>query len=250
MDRLVLESYLNNYLNTATIKDYCPNGLQVEGKNEIHQVATAVSASLSTIQLAAEMGVDALITHHSLFWEKDPYPIIRAKKEKIELLLQAGISLFAYHLPLDAHPEVGNNWHAARQLGWQNLQPFGEYYGTFIGVRGTFRPQPIEQLITAVETYYGHPATTALGGKKEISSAALISGGAYKEIPAAALAGVDCFITGNFDEPAWNLAHEEKIHFLALGHTATEKIGPKALATHLQKQFSIQAFFIDSSNPF
>jgi dinuclear metal center YbgI/SA1388 family protein len=245
-----LENYLNNYLNVSTIKDYCPNGLQVEGKLDIHKAAVAVSASLDTIEQAVLADVDALIVHHGLFWERDPYPLIDVKKTKIELLLKNGISLFAYHLPLDAHQEIGNNWKAARDLGWENLQPFGEYNGTEIGVSGTFASKTIDKFVAEIENYYGHAATTALGGSQTISSCALISGGAYKELPQAAAKGFDCFITGNFDEPAWNMAHEKKIHFLALGHTATEKIGPKALGNHLSEVFGIPVTFLDTSNPF
>ena len=245
-----LEVYLSDYLKVSAIKDYCPNGLQVEGKSEIKKIATAVSASLETFEQCVELGIDALIVHHGLFWEKDPYPLIGIKRKKIELLLKGGISLFAYHLPLDAHPEVGNNWQAARDWGWENLEPFGDYYGTFIGVKGTFRQRTIQQLVREVENYYGHPAATALGGKNNVVSGALISGGAYKELAKAAGAGVDCFITGNFDEPAWNMAHEEGIHFLALGHTATEKVGPKALARHISQQFGIPVQFLDTLNPF
>lgn len=245
-----LEETLNGYLNVSIIKDFCPNGLQVEGKSEIKKVATAVSANLKTIQKAIEHEVDALIVHHGLFWFKDPYPIVGTKKNKIELLLRHGIALFTYHLPLDAHREVGNNWRAAREMGWENLEPFGEYNGTWIGVKGTFVPQQVGAFQGKLEAYYGHPATAALGGKKELSSGGLISGGAYKELGAAVQGGLDCFITGNFDEPAWNVAHEEGIHFFALGHTATEKVGPKALADHIQKNYGIPSQFLDVPNPF
>jgi dinuclear metal center YbgI/SA1388 family protein len=245
-----LENYLNAYLSVSTIKDYCPNGLQIEGKNEIRKVATAVSASLATLQQCVDREMDALIVHHGLFWEKDPYPLVGIKRVKVELLLKAHISLFAYHLPLDAHREVGNNWQAAHDLGWSDLQPFGEYNGTQIGVKGTFSERSIEQLVTYLEGYYQHPATVALGGKRHVTSAALVSGGAYKELSKAAAIGLGCYITGNFDEPAWNIAFEEQIHFLALGHTATEKVGPMALARHLTQQFGLPAEFLDIPNPF
>lgn len=250
MLRKSLEESLNTYLNVAQIKDYCPNGIQVEGKDEIKRVATAVSANLQTIEKAVEKGVDALVVHHGMFWNRDPYPIIGTKRTKLELLLQHEISLFAYHLPLDAHQEIGNNWRAARELGWEDLEPFGEFNGTFIGVKGNFSPQPIEAFVTHVEAYYSHRATVALGGKKKVKSVALISGGAYKELGAASREGVDCFMTGNFDEPAWGIAHEEGIHFLALGHSATEKIGPKAFAEYLVNQHGLEAFFLDIPNPF
>ena len=245
-----LEEYLAQYLNTNFFKDYCPNGLQVEGKSEIKRIATALSANLMTLQKCIEEKVDALIVHHGLFWDRDPYPLIGSKRTKIELLLKHGISLFAYHLPLDAHREIGNNWQAAHDLGWEELAPFGEYNGNLIGVKGSFAPESIEAFIAKLEVYYGHPAALALGGKRGVKSAALVSGGAYKELSQAAREGVDCYITGNFDEPAWGVAFEEQVNFLALGHSATERVGPKALADHLQNKFSVESFFLDVPNPF
>lgn len=223
---------------------------KLRGKKEIKKMATAVSANWATFQRAAEIGVDALIVHHGLFWDRDPYPIVRGKKAKIELLLKHQINLFAYHLPLDAHREVGNNWQAARDLGWVELEPFGEYLGTLIGVKGKFAPQPIEKCVANIENYYEHHATVALGGKPTVASGALISGGAYKELAYAVTTGVDCYITGNFDEPAWSMAHEGKVHFLALGHSATERVGPKALAAYLEQRFGLPCPFIDITNPF
>lgn len=241
---------LDVYLSAALFKDYCPNGIQVEGKEEVKTVATAVSANLQTLEAAAEMGVDALVVHHGLFWSGDSYPVVGAKKKKLQLLLEHRISLLAYHLPLDAHREVGNNWKAARDLGWKTLEPFGELNGIPIGVKGTFPAQPVEAFVKTVEAYYGHAAAAALGGKENVASAALISGGAYRELGSAAREGVDCFITGNFDEPAWGVAYEEGIHFLALGHSATEKIGPKALADYMDKDLGLDSRFIDVKNPF
>lgn len=250
MYRRQLEDYLNGFLNSATIKDYCPNGIQIEGRDEIKTIATAVSANLKTIQAAIELEVDALVVHHGIFWQNDPYTLLGAKKNKIALLLQAGISLFAYHLPLDAHLEVGNNWQAARDLNWRAIEPFGLYNGTKIGIKALLEEQQIESLIQTLENYYQHPATSALGGKKKITSVALVSGGAYKEIVQAANEGIDCFITGNFDEPAWSMAFENKIHFLAMGHCATERVGPKALAKHIQEKLELSCHFIDDNNPF
>ncbi len=245
MLRKELSDWIDTYLNVDLFEDYCPNGLQVEGKSQVKKAATAVSANIQTIEAAVKEGVDALIVHHGLFWKGDTYPIVGAKKRKLQLLMEKGISLLAYHLPLDAHQVVGNNWKAASDMEWENLEPFGG-----IGVKGEFPEQPIKTFFEKLETYYGHKAARALGGEKSVSSAALISGGAYREISRAAKEGVDCFITGNFDEPAWGWAFEEKIHFLALGHSATEKVGPKALAHYLQKEMGLETHFIDVENPF
>ena len=239
-----LAHYLENYLSASEFEDYGPNGLQVEGKESIKTCATAVSASLETIEKAVEAGVDALIVHHGLFWMRDDYCIIGPKRERLAALLKHEISLFAYHLPLDAHQEVGNNFRAAQDLGWHSLEPFS------VGVKGRFKSMPLDAFIAELEAYYGHSATVALGGKKSVQSAILISGGAYKELATAAKEGVDCFITGNFDEPAWAAAHEGRINFFALGHTATEKIGPQALAEHIDRKFGVSCTFIDSDNVF
>jgi len=248
--RTKLSQFLKEYLQPELFKDYCPNGLQIEGKDKIKKIVTAVSANLETIKKAVEAKADALICHHGIFWKGDSYRIEGSKKEQIELLLKNQISLFGYHLPLDAHAEVGNNFKAAQELGVTDLEPFGDFGGVKIGVKGRVKPRAIELFVAELEAYYDHRAHVALGGKKEISSVALISGGAYRSIAEAAQEGVDCFITGNFDEPAWAMAHEKKINFMALGHSATEKIGPKALAQYLQAQLGTEALFLDIYNPF
>jgi dinuclear metal center YbgI/SA1388 family protein len=240
-----LLNQLNDYLHTPLFKDYCVNGLQVQGKSEVKKIATAVSASLNIIEEAVRKDVDVLIVHHGIFWDKDSPVIQGIKKEKLALLLKSGISLVAYHLPLDAHKEIGNNWKAAMDLGWHELEPFFT-----IGVRGKFAKCRREEFQKHLEDYYGQKAAVALGGKEHVSSCALISGGAYRQISDASEIGVDCFVTGNFDEPAWHLAHEERINFFALGHASTEKIGPRALADFLRRVMNLDATFLEEFNPF
>lgn len=236
-------SELNNYLQVNLFEDFCPNGLQVEGKGEIKSVAIAVSASLNVIKRSKNH--DALIVHHGLFWNKDPYPITGTKKEKIKILLESGTSLLAYHLPLDAHEEVGNNFKAAKDLGWKKLERFGD-----VGVKGIFKPVKAADFRNRLEEYFGQKSHSILGGKDKIASAALISGGAYKELLKAKNAGVDAYITGSFDEPAYHQAIEEAIHFFACGHASTEKIGIKALGDYIKKKWKLKVEFIDEPNPF
>lgn len=243
-------TYLDELLQPSLFSDGCPNGLQVEGNSKIKKIATGVTASLAAIEASIEAGADALIVHHGLFWNRDSYTITGTKRKKLQRLLESGLSLLAYHLPLDAHREYGNNWRAAIELEWENLEPFGRYGNVAIGVKGTFKPQSREALAESLQRYYGHTAHMALGGKEKVHSAALISGGAYKSILEAASEGVDCFITGNFDEPAWHMAFEEGINFYALGHSHTEKIGPRILGEHLYKQFKVPCQFLDLENPF
>jgi len=245
-----LVNTLDQLLNPSLFSDHGPNGLQVEGVEKVKKVAFAVSATEETIRQCIEAKANALVVHHGLFWQRDPYEIVGAKKRKLQLLLNNDISLLAYHLPLDAHPEYGNNWKAATDMGWKELKPFGKLNNTYIGVKGVFVEKDFELFKRELESYYGHPAIFALGGKRRVKSAALISGGAYKELINAAKEGVDCFITGNFDEPAWGWAFEEKINFIAMGHSATERVGVKALKDYLAKTMGIECLFLDIPNPF
>lgn len=240
-----LSLFLQNLLSPEEFSDYCPNGIQVEGKQEVKRICFAVSASLAVIEEAVKKGADVLLVHHGIFWNKDPYIIVGTKRDKLARLLKNGISLIAYHLPLDAHPLIGNNWKAAMDLGLEDIQSFQT-----IGIKGTMQAIGIDAFRKKLETYYGRPAHVALGGKKDVSSVALISGGAHRNIEQAADAGVDCYITGSFDEPVWDIAHERKINFFALGHYSTEKIGVLALMAELQKQLKVSCEFIDIFNPF
>jgi len=242
--------YLDQLLDSQSFNDYSENGIQVEGAQAIGKIATAVSASLATIKAAVALGVDALIVHHGMFWKGDSYRVSGTKKEKLDWLFNHDISLIAYHLPPDAHQELGNNWKAANDMGWMDRQPFGVWNGKVLGVRGRFSKMPLSDFQKKLEDYYRHPSHCAFGGKEAVETAALVSGGAYKMLPEAVKEGVDCFITGNFDEPAWHQAHEEKINFFALGHAATETVGPRALGEHLSSLYNIEYHFLDIPNPF
>lgn len=245
-----LQQYLDELLQNPPVTDYCINGLQVEGQREISYIATAVTASLATITSAVDSGVQALLVHHGLFWNGDSYAITGKKRDKLSLLLKNEISLFAYHLPLDSHQQFGNNWKAAQDLGWTDLSPFGKINGVPIGVKGKMPPMTRDKFQLQLEHYYQHPAHCAAGGKDIVQSAALISGGAHKYILEAINEGIDCFITGSFDEPIWHQAYEGQINFFALGHSATERIGPQALGEHLRQHFNLKHQFIDIPNPF
>lgn len=194
-----LSDALDAFIGGQHITDRGPNGLQITNTGAIKKIATAVSTDLATIEQAVALKVNALITHHALL---DTYPIIDPiEYKKIALLLQHNIALLRYHLPLDAHHTIGNNWVAARELGWQNLQPFGHYNNVPIGVRGTVAPTPFATFLQQLERYYGNKATT-IALHQTIQSVALVSGKGYNFINQAAQAGVDCFVTGSFDEPA------------------------------------------------
>ncbi len=242
-----LSQYLNNLF--SPIEENAFNGLQVAGAGPIKTIATAVTASIEAIEKAAALQAQALIVHHGIFQKNESQPLIGNRYKKIKLLIDNNIALYAYHLPLDADREIGNNWKAAKDLGLQNLQPFLEYNKTLIGVIGAMPPVPFEVLKQKVEQYYGATAAS-VKVKDTIRSVAIVSGGADRFVADAAQAGADCFITGRFDEPVWDAAHEEHISFLGLGHYATETVGVKALAEKLQEKFGIPCTFIKTDNPF
>lgn len=244
-----LADYLNQLLDVSSFDDVCPNGIQVTNNGEITKICTAVSASLETIQKIIQAKANALIVHHGIFKVKDTVILEGTLYQKVELLLEHNIALLCYHLPLDAHQTIGNNWKVARDLGWQNLQPFGDYNKMLIGVQGTFSTISLQEFVQQLENYYGHSGAI-VPAKETIQSAAIISGGAHKFINQAIAAGVDCFITGTTDEPIWDIAQENNIAFAAFGHAATEKVGPKALANYVQETLKIPSEFIDTENPF
>ena len=238
-------AYTDELLDEAANRDYCPNGLQVEGKKEISSIATAVSASLETIEKAKELGAHALFVHHGLFWKNIEPRLCGPLKAKVEALLEGEISLFGYHLPLDYHKELGNNWRAAKEMGWQELKEFED-----LGVSGKIAPTSPADFTKQLEEFYSHGAHHAPGSSEKIERVALISGGSHWSLKEAIAEGYDAFITGSFDEPMWQMAKESKTHFFALGHSATEEIGVRSLGEHLAEKFGLKATFIPSDNPF
>lgn len=247
-----LASHLHQLLSVDLFSDYCPNGIQVgDPQSTVRKVAVAVTADLATIQETISHDANVLIVHHGLLWNSSKVsPWVGSSLQRLKLLVQHDIQLLAYHLPLDAHQTLGNNWKVAHDLQWEHMQCFGSFKPQ-IGVQGTFSPIHIHEFIQKLSTYYGCSVKAqALGGPEYISSAALTSGGAYKELNQAAQDHIDCFITGNFDEPAWSYAMENHIHFLAFGHTHTEKVGPKALSRYIQENLQLPSLFIDTQNYF
>ncbi|MCE5294670.1 MAG: Nif3-like dinuclear metal center hexameric protein [Chlamydiales bacterium] len=242
--------YIDSILLPDAFQDVCINGVQVEGKKKIKHLAVAVTASLYTIKKAKSIKADALLVHHGLFIKGRDTTITGSLKEMLSILLSSDISLLGYHLPLDAHQELGNNWPAAKMLGWTDLEPFGKFHGMHIGVKGSCEPITQEHLKKKLEKFYGHTAMTVFGGPKTIRTCALISGGAHKSIVDAVNEEVDCFITGTNDEPIWHIAQQDKINFFSLGHAATETIGVQLLGQHLAEQFDLKVTYIQENNPF
>jgi dinuclear metal center YbgI/SA1388 family protein len=248
-DLKTFSQYLQKLLDIDSYEDVFINGLQIEGKEKIAKIVTAVTASKEVIRKACAIKADALLVHHGLIFKGKDLLIQGPAKQKIELLLQHNMSLYTYHIPLDAHKTLGNNWAVARAMKWKQMQPFGPP-GRLIGVQGLFSAVSRQAFLHRFEQFYQHEGTVVFGGKKTVSSCAIVSGSGHKLIHDAIRAGVDCFITGTVDEPIWHIAREEKINFYAFGHAATEKIGIRLLGEHLKKKFHLEHTFIDEPNPF
>jgi dinuclear metal center YbgI/SA1388 family protein len=251
MQRLKLENYLNEYLAIDTIKDYCPNGLQIQGANEISTIVTGVTATKALIDQAIAIKADTLLVHHGFFWKNESYVIRGMKHQRIKALLNHDINLFAYHLPLDAHSQLGNNAQLGALLSLNNIQPFAGVEPTGIIMQGELK-QALKgenfaaQLSTILQRQCLHIAPPS---NKKIRTLAWCTGGGQNYIELAAEQGIDAFITGEASEQTTHIANEMDIHFFAAGHHATERYGIKALGEHLAEKFALDVQFIDLDNP-
>lgn len=244
-----LTDYLNNFLEVEKFSDYCPNGLQFEGKSKINKIVTGVSASVDLFEKAAENKADAVITHHGLIWEFDR-PIYRGGyKKRIKLLMDHNINLYGFHLPLDAHGKIGNNVVIAKKLGLKKVIPFGEYKGQNIGIRGELDGVDADTFFKLIRSKINEDLIVYAFGPEEIKNAGIISGGAQKEVKQAVLGGMDVYVTGEVSEYTLHYVKEEGIHYVAAGHHATERFGIQALGNHLKKQFDIEVDYIEIPNP-
>lgn len=249
MDREELTRYLAEYLSTNQFEDYGPNGLQVEGTAEVRKVATGVTASVATIQAAIDCGADALLVHHGIIWKGVNPTYTGGYRERVRLLLEHNVNLYGFHLPLDAHAEVGNNVQLARLLKLEDIQPFGDYKGMKIGMQGNAGGIGIGELTERVRSGLDREPIVVAGGPERIHSIGMITGGAQGELSQALALGLDAYITGECSEMNNHQAREEGIHFIAAGHHATERGGPRALGEHLAKTHGVQAEFLDLPNP-
>jgi dinuclear metal center YbgI/SA1388 family protein len=239
-----LIGHLDALLNPSAFDDYGPNGLQVPGKAEIRTVVTGVSASVDLFERAASEAADLVLVHHGLFWGATG-PVDHQLKRRLKLLFDHDIALAAYHLPLDAHPEVGNNALLAEAIGATEPEPF-----VGIGVRAKLPRIAPEDLRARVrEATGGREPLAFLAGPDPVTTIGIVSGGAAKHLDDAIAAGLDAFVTGEPREPVMNDAREAKIHFLAAGHYATETFGVRALGDRLAAGFGIRHVFADVPNP-
>ncbi|CAN5618169.1 Nif3-like dinuclear metal center hexameric protein [soil metagenome] len=238
---------MNSLLSVERFRDYGPNGLQVEGKAEVLRLVSGVTASLALIEAAVRFEADAMVVHHGLFWRGQDGRVTGWMKRRLELLLRHGINLYAFHLPLDSHPELGNNARLGALLGLHADAHFGEQDLGFIGSLA----QPTDQraLARRIGEALGREPTLAAGDGRAIRRVAWCTGGAQSYFEAAIAAGADAFITGEISEPQAHYARELGVAFIACGHHASERYGAQALGMHVAGRFGLEHQFVDIDNP-
>jgi len=242
-----LSDYNASLLQTVQYKDHCPNGLQVEGRAEVMRIATGVTASQQVLDEAVAWGADAILVHHGYFWRSEDAAITGIKKRRIAQLLRNDISLLAYHLPLDAHPELGNNAQLGRLLGLAEQGRFGEQAIACIGELAT--PQALAQFSAWIGGRLQRAPQVIGEDAKIIRKVAWCSGGAQGYFEEAIAQGADAYITGEISEQNYHMARESGVAFIAAGHHATERLGIRALGEHLASRFGLEHRFIDQNNP-
>jgi dinuclear metal center YbgI/SA1388 family protein len=249
-DAKTLGQAFDDLLQPAQFRDYGPNGLQVEGDRDVRLLVSGVTASRALIEAALEAQADAIFVHHGLFWRGQDGRITGWMRERLRLLLTHGIHLFAYHLPLDAHAELGNNAQLAKVLGLQADGRFGEQnlgcVGAAVGAQSWASPQALADHVAAA---LGRSVTCVAHAQRPLRRVAWCTGGAQSYFEAAIAAGADAFITGEISEPQAHLARETGVAFLACGHHATERYGAPAVAAHVANTLGIAHRFIEIDNP-
>ena len=244
---ITITNYIDGLLDSKSFDDYAPNGLQVQGKTDIRKIVTGVSATQGFIEAAIEQEADAILVHHGWFWDKEDPRIVGMKYKRLKLLMDHDISLLAYHLPLDAHPELGNNAHLAKRLGI-HIEDVMDKQG--VGNYGRL-PEYIslEKLGENIEKSLARKPTLISGGDHAIRKVAWCTGGAQDWIHKAAEAGVDAYISGEISEHTVHVAREMGVHYIAAGHHATERYGAMALGEHVAAKFGLLCEFVDIDNP-
>jgi len=243
--RAELITYCDNFLSSSLFKDYCPNGLQVEGKESINSIVSGVTANQALIDAAIEHKADLLLVHHGFFWKGENPVITGIKKKRLQALLQNNINLLAYHLPLDAHKTLGNNVLLAKKLGVSIERYFSDNEIALLGTIEKQSGQKFKELISHVL----QREPLHIEAHREITKVALCTGAAQSYINQAIELGVDAFISGEISENTWHIAKENNIHYFAAGHHATERYGVQALGKHLAAEFDLKHSYIDIYNP-
>ncbi|CAG9182907.1 Nif3-like dinuclear metal center hexameric protein [Cupriavidus respiraculi] len=242
-----LELYLNDLLEVPRYKDYCPNGMQVQGRPETGHIVTGVTASVALLDAAIEAGADTILVHHGYFWKGEDARVVGQKHARLSRLLGADINLLAYHLPLDGHPEYGNNAQLGLQLGFV---PTGRFSDDGLGWIGTLpQAMPLAALAAHVSGVLGREPLAIGEPDRPIRTVGWCTGGAQGYFGAAVAAGVDAYLSGEISEQTTHLARESGVAYLAAGHHATERYGIRAVGEHLAERFGPRHTFIDIPNP-
>lgn len=248
--RNALDEALKQLLEPQFFRDYAPNGLQVEGKSDIARLVTGVTASQALIDQAIAQNADAILVHHGYFWKGEPAEVVGMKQRRLKSLLAHDINLFAYHLPLDAHPELGNNAQLAQRLGIQTTGPLQVGNQRSIGSEGQLADATsVADFAQTITQALGREPLVISGGDHLIKRVAWCTGGAQSYIEQAVALGVDAFITGEASEQTTHIARECGVHFFAAGHHATERYGVLAVGDYLAQQLAIEHHFMDIENP-
>lgn len=242
-----LNNYLNTLLQPERFSDYCPNGLQVEGKREINKIVTGVTASYALLEAALQANADAVLVHHGYFWRGEALPITGIKKRRIQFLLQHEINLFAYHLPLDMHAELGNNVMLAKQLGLAITGWAGDK--NMLALAELNQPLTLKALAALIETKLKRTPQVIGDLNKSVQKIALCTGAAQGYIEQAVAANVDVYISGEISEQTVHVAIESGMSYISAGHHATERYGIRELGEHLAQKFGLAHEFIDIDNP-
>lgn len=247
MKREALLEYLDGLLMPGKFRDYCPNGLQVEGCAEIRRIVTGVTASQALLDAAVDRRADAILVHHGYFWKGEDGRVTGIRRQRLATLLAANINLLAYHLPLDAHPELGNNAQLAARFGWLPDGRFGDQDIAWIG--SLAEPGNLQGLVERLTAGLGRPPLVVGDGQRPVRRIAWCSGGAQGYFEQAIALGVDAYLSGEISEQTVHLARESGVAYLAAGHHATERYGVEALGRHLAERFGLDCQFVDIDNP-
>lgn len=250
VERSTLVDYCNQLLQSDAFQDYCPNGLQVEGAQQVKRLVTGVTASQALVDAAVAAGAQMLLVHHGYFWKGEGQTITGIKQRRLKTLLTHDLNLLAYHLPLDVHGEVGNNVQLARLMGWSVLGGLEPGNPRSVGLHGELAEAVDgDTLAGQLANALGREPLYIAGNDRPIKRIAWCTGAAQGYIDRAISLGVDAYVTGEVSEPTVHAARENGIHFFAAGHHATERYGVKALGEHLAEHFGIEHQFIDIDNP-
>ena len=247
MKREQLVEYLDGLLQPSKFRDYCPNGLQVEGRAEVRHIVAGVTASQALLDVAVARGADAVLVHHGYFWKGEDGRVTGIRRQRLKTLLANDINLLAYHLPLDAHPELGNNAQLASRLGWQPDGRFGEQDIAWLGTTGALTSAG--GLVAQIAAALARNPLLIGDPQRPVHRIGWCSGGAQDYFEQAIALGVDAFISGEISEQTVHLARESGVAYLACGHHASERYGVAALAAHLAERCGLRCEFVDLDNP-